>query len=84
MFEMRSRPLYLTGAGQNLTVHSRTLPAELATETDLEGFYRFLRNDAVTFEGVQKVHVTRPMPCMLPCCPLDRTEPAQETTWPPG
>jgi hypothetical protein len=33
-------------------------PEALATEADLEGFYRFLRNDAVTFESVLKVHVT--------------------------
>jgi hypothetical protein len=32
-------------------------PRALATEADLEGFYRFVRNEAVTFEGLLKPHV---------------------------
>src|SRR4051812_7278762 len=33
-------------------------PRALATGADLEGFYRFIRNEAVTFEGLLKPHVT--------------------------
>src|SRR5882724_10742734 len=48
----------LSGIAQRLAATpDASFPSALATDADLEGFYRFIRNEAVTCEALLKPHV---------------------------